>query len=243
MKKLLAILMAFVLAFSLVACSNAADEETTAKEDSKNAKEESTEVVEAFMDAYLEFDADKMEDCVIDKDDLPESLKMNFDEKVEEAWEETARELPPEMANYESDFENMFISVIERALDEVSYDIVETEKEDDDEYTVTVEVTLPDVESVDFDEILSSKDDEASAVLEEKALEYMESGMITAYSTEEEIMDLLMPHAIEIIEEAFDEIEFEITTEEIEFAVKLEDDEWLIDAKDSDLDELAEFFE
>jgi len=242
MKKFLAILLAFVLAFSLVACSsNVADEETLTKEDRKNPEEEATEAVEEFMDAYVELDADEMEDFVVDKDDLPEFLNITVDDLVAPAVQyEIANPPFEEFKNYEKDLEKAYIALIENAMDELSYEITEVE-ENDDEFTFTVEVTV-------FDSEIMKDIDLNSLTAEKYTQEYLmklaaEAGKDIATLTETEFMEIYLPDYFKFVLEVFADAEIKTHKEEIEVVVKHEDDEWLIDAKNSDLDDLELSFD
>ena len=223
MKKLLSIVLALVLVLSVASCSLFGGEKDSA------ASAEKT--VESFMDALVDFDFKKLKNYVDDEDALPDEI-TNFD--LEANLEKIIDDMPAELDDYSDDLRSIFNDLIDKIKKEISYEIKETTK-DEDSYIVTVEVTLPDMDSVNFENLLTDSMDESS--LMNILNEMIESGKITENTTEQEMFDLLMPEVFKIMEDAIKDIEFETTTDEKEFVVvKSEDDKWVIDVEESELD-------
>lgn len=223
MKKLLSIVLALVLVLSVASCSLFGGEKDSA------ASAEKT--VESFMDALVDFDFKKLKNYIDDEDALPDEI-ADFD--LEANLEKIIDDMPAELDDYSDDLRSIFNDLIDKIKKEISYEIKETTK-DEDSYIVTVEVTLPDMDSVNFENLLTDSMDESS--LMNILNEMIESGKITENTTEQEMFDLLMPEVFKIMEDAIKDIEFETTTDEKEFVVvKSEDDKWVIDVEESELD-------
>ncbi|MBQ2696475.1 MAG: hypothetical protein IJF61_04155 [Clostridia bacterium] len=213
MKKLIALLLAVICAFSLVACAGGGNE----------AK--ATKSMENFLNALKDLDVDGMKAAVDDPDALPESLE-NLD------IDNIMKTIPSELSAYSEDFKGVITALYDRAKSHIAYDIKNVE-ENDDEFVFTVEVTMPEF-NTDFQNLFTNSLDEDA--LMNIALDLYSSGKITPSSTQSEVMDALMPEVVKIMNDTINDIEIKTTTAEKEFVVVEEDGEWLVSVKKSDLD-------
>ncbi len=183
-KKLLALLMALCLGLTMfTACGNKEDGEDTKKEEKAekeekeekeaSAEDEAKKVVESFMDAYMEFDMKEAAKYVDDDSFIDERGVESKDDTVTAIVDM----MDEEFGDYADMFEPLAELIVDKFIDSMSYEIIDTEESDDDEFTFTVELTAADFESVDFEEIVGSVlDQEAS---EELVMELIENGTIT----------------------------------------------------------------
>lgn len=219
MKKILSLMLALVLVFSMTACG------VGEKENEEAAKN----VVESFLSAVSNLEMDKLKDYVVDEDEIPEEFaEMSIDKVMSE--------MPEEMEPYSEDFKKLFGGLFDKVKDKIEYEIKDVTKEEDDKYAVSVELTMPKLDDVDIESVVEENisEEDLTAI----AMRLFAEGRITVNSTQQEIMDVLMPDVINALEDVFDGIELETETEEKEFVVvKTEDDKWLIDAKESGLND------
>ncbi len=219
MKKLLSLILALVLVFGVAACSLFG-----------NPEQEATETAESFMDCLVNLEFDELGRYVVDEDALPpEITELDIDAEFKKAL----GDLPAEMTAYEADFEKIFDAIVNKIKEGLSYEIKSIDRNDFEGYTITVALTSPDFDTVDFDTVFSDIADEGA--LSDIILQMTNEGKITASSTEQEIIDLVMPEVIKLMEDAILDIEFDVTTEEEDLViVKTDDGEWLIDVEKSD---------
>lgn len=238
MKKFLSILLVFVLMFSLVSCgeSNDADTNTTkkekVKEETKTDKQLVEETVKEFFDAFSELDFEGMKAQLSDPDLMPEEFNAyNGDVFVENALSS----IPQEVQEYvdQSVIENYMERSLNKMKEYISYEITDIKKVNDEEYKATVDLTLPDSESSNADEVLGEYMSEEGTMLLVQQL--AEEGVITENSTQEEVLGALMLKIFEIASDALDEIQFETSTSAIEYTVvKTDDGKWLIQPQTND---------
>ena len=241
MKKLLMGILALTLALSFTACGEDSkkdsDKEETKQTETKNdnkkeadPKDAAEDAVKGFMDAFCEFDFKEMEKYI--DGELPAEF-AEFDFST--IKEETVNSLPEELDAYKDDFGKMFDTAIDKMLATISYDITNV-KEDGDNYVISVDVTM-----ADFNALEESLNNALTSDLSDKIVEIgeeaMENGDLSDDSTEQEVMDYLIPKAIDMIGDLLeDEIKnLERTTEEGEFVVTEVDGEWLINIEESSL--------
>ena len=143
-------------------------------------------------------------------------------------------EFPSEFSAFSNDFEDMVNSMIDRIKKEISYEIKDVEEgEDGDKYIFTVEMTVPELDDANFEDIFAESLDETA--LTNMLMAKIEEGVITETSTEQEMLEVILPEMIQILNDILEDYEFETTTKDIEIVVAInDDDEWLIDAKKSD---------
>lgn len=209
MKKLLCLLLAMVMCFSLVACSS---EEGAGSDSAAEAEK----ALVGFMDALCDFDADAMVDYVVDPDAIPEEIKnVNV---------ETLMATMPEMlAEYEDDFRDVFTALVEKFTSGIKYEIKDSE-EVDEGYAFTLDVSMPEGNPAD-----SLQDLFTEETLTELVMEKVSSGEIALDSSEEEIMAAVMPALFDMMNKEIESMEFEIETTEKEIIVSEVDGEWLVD--------------
>ena len=231
MKKLLALMLALMLVFSMFACSSTgdADGENGKK---KSAEDEAKETVDAFMSDLVDFKFDGIENYFVNPDSLPESI-TNLD--MNTSLEAAMSTLPPEMSSFRADFEKIFNDVIDKAKADFSYEIKEIKKgEDKDTYVVTVALTMPNLDE-DFESFLGDFLNEEAVT--EIAMRLISEGKITASTTEEEMYAVIIPEVVALFEKALDTVEFEVSTSDKDLVVVEDDGKWLIDAEASDFAE------
>ena len=95
---------------------------------------------------------------------------------------EMVAEMGEEFADYHDDLEKAFTDLSENVMKEFSYEIKEIEKEDDDEYKVSIDIVCADDESADMEEKLNESMGEE--VVQEIIATALENGDITAESIE-----------------------------------------------------------
>ncbi len=209
MKKLLCLLLAMVMCFSLVACSS----EEGAGSDSA---EEAEKAFTGFMDALCAFDAEAMADYVVDPDAIPEEIKnVNV-----EAMMAT---MPEMMAAYEEDLRGVYTALLEKYTAAVSYEKKDSE-ETDDGYVFTVDMSMPKEDPADS--LQNSLTEEAFTEL---LVEKVTAGELSLDATEEEAMAVIMPAFFDMMNKEIESMEFEIETTEKEIIVSEVDGEWLVD--------------
>lgn len=226
MKKLLALLLAIMCVFCFVGCSNEAGEESGKGNGSKSDAEAAKAALTGFLDGFCKLDAEEMEKYIDDPSAIPEEFnELNIDNLMDQ--------MPAELEPYSDDFEKLLNAMVDRMSKEITYEITD-EKEDDGEYTYTVSITAPNFDDVDMEEVF------ADAFTEDVMLEIVEelqaSGKITDASSEEEIMDAVMPEIIDKAIETIDDMDFDTVTEDNTFVVCEKDGEWLVNAEKSDLE-------
>ena len=216
MKKVLSFILVVMMSAMVCSCSN---------EEADRMAVENT--VKSFMDTLMEFKFDELAKYVVDKDELPEEI-TGLD--LTAVFNEAMDELPAEFEGYVGEFEKIFSGVMDLLKDKVGYEIKAIEKGDDKgKYSVTLDLTVPEVADVDFENILTEGMNEEQ--LTGMLMEMFEAGTITENTSEQEMMDLIMPKVIEIMNNSIKNMTFESSTEEIEFDVVKENGEWLIDAE------------
>ncbi len=233
MKKLLTGILALTLVFSLTACGENKDNKDDKKEETKQTevsketdpKEAAEETVKDFMDAFCELDTKEMAKYI--DGELPEEFSdFNFDA----VKEETINSLPEELGAYKTQFGDMFDSLIDKMLATINYDILSVE-EDGDNMIAKVDITMADFNALE-DALNNALSTDFSAKFVEIAEEAMANGDLTDDSTEQEVIEYLLPKAIDaigdILEKEIDSLER--TTEEAEFTLTEVDGKWLIDA-------------
>ena len=239
MKKLLTGILALTLVFSLTACGENKDNKDDKKEETKQTevskekeadpKEAAKETVDNFMKAFSKMDSDMMAKHV--DGDLPESISSIDFAAIKD---ETVNSLPEELSAYKPQFGDMFDSLIDKMLATIDYDILSVE-EDGDNMIAKVEITMADFANLEtvLNEALQTGLNEKFMEIAQEALD---SGALTDDSTEQEIMDYIMPKAIDLIEDILaDKINgLDKVTEEAEFTLAEVDGKWLIDANSTD---------
>ena len=225
MKKLLSILLTFVLMFTLAACSILGNTKDNTKDVEKT--------VTSFLDAFTNLELDGIEEYFVDGNKLPEAI-TEFD--VDSVLEEMTASMSEELSAYAADFESIIIDMINKMKEKLSYEIKSIERADKgNEYIVSFDLTTPDVDNVDFEAIITEKMNET--VMNDMIMKMFEEGTISETTSQEEMMDLIMSEVLPVIRDTVTTIDYDVTTEEKELIViESEDGKWLIDAERSDLD-------
>lgn len=208
MKKFLSVILSLIMLVSLVACLPQSDE----------AKAKAA--VNDFLGAITTFNLDEAENYVSDPSVIPEEIR-GFD--VDSIMET----LPAEFEPYADDFEDLINSMIDKFSEMFSYEITEVTP-DENNYIVTVKIKYPDFENSNFeaivDEMLTGEDYQALIS------ELLGSGEIDLTSTQEEVIDALLPRLISMLQTAVDNLEITAIETEGYLAVTNVNGRWLIDA-------------
>jgi len=213
MKKLLAILL--VLMVVMTGCGR------NTEEDMKAVRE----TVESCFDSLVNFDFEKIKDFFVDENDIPKEIS-ELDVAAE--FEKLMGNMPAELEEFSPEFEEMMYYAFDKIKSECSYEITDIVRDKSTRYIVSMNLTLPDVEKVDFEKLITDSFDEQ--IVTDTLMEMANEGKLTASSSEQEMMALVMPKMVEIIKATIDGIEFETTTESFEFPVKLQDDgRWMFE--------------
>lgn len=223
MKKFFALFLTLTLAFSMASCSLFANPEKD--------KSEVENTVKSFMDAYIAFDFEDLSQYVLNKEDLAAKI-AEVDLTV--AFDDIMKDIPSEMAPYKQDIRKIFDNTIEKLKSNFSYTIVDAVKsESSNEYTVTIDLTVPDSDSADLGAFFSE------AAGRETLLGILDgmisSGKITQSTTEQEMLALLMPEVVKLIESAIDDLEVDVITQNTHLTVTQTDGgKWVIDLEKSE---------
>jgi len=230
MKRFLLLLLAALCLFAFVACEKKPISGSGSP--SGNPDEEAaTKVVRDFFDAFSEFDAEGMADCVNDRDAMAELIdKMDIDVLYDSMMEN----IPAEMAPFENEFEDLLDVIVDMLLDTISYRIERCEANGDDRYVFDVEITHFD-ERIDFEELLSESiaDEFTEEAMMELIYEMMEEGKISETMTEEEAIALVLPRLFDRVEDALKTIKLDTVISDAEISVVKTKGAWLIDAEES----------
>lgn len=231
LKAFLCAMMVVVMMLSMVACNGGNNAATTengaAAENDAAGKEESEKVVKEFMDAAMELDFKKASKYVVDGSDkeLPFESKDDYIDEMVKTM--------PFPAEYEKDVRKFAEKVFDASIDCESYDIADSEKKDGEfVYTITLKTK-------DEDDLNEKTEKKTTTALSELVEELKESGEVTEEMSQEEIIEIIAPKTIELLEDVYleaiedaDEAEYEF-----ELTVSNVDGEWLI--SDSDLGNLS----
>lgn len=229
MKKLLALLLALSCAVSLAACKKSkVDGGKPAPE--KTDEQLATEAAEGFLDALVDLDYDGMAEYVDDASVIPEEFKdFNADELTKTMTEGQGPEFEP----FTEDLKGLSEDIIGVIKDNMSYKITSTEK-DGDNYIITAEMSICDFDSVNFDSIVEENFKEED--LNKMLMELLASGKISADSSQEEILAIIMPDMIKAMRDGVKNMDVTSTTEEYKLTVSEIDGEWLVNSDLSDID-------
>ena len=208
MKKFLALLLALTLAFSMVSCSLFADPEKD------KADVEAT--VKSFMDSYIALNFDGLDQYVVNKEDLAAKLA---EVDLTAAFDTAMNDVPAEMEPYRQDLQKIFNDTIEKLKSKFSYTVVDAVRsEDGNEYTVTVDLNVPDSDSANLGDVFS-----------ESANREAITGILN------EMIALLMPEVMKLVETAINNLEIDVITHQGTLIVtKADDGKWLIDLEKSE---------
>ena len=135
--------------------------------------------------------------------------------------------LPAEFEPYADDFEDLINSMLDKFSEMFSYEITEVTP-DENNYIVTVKIKYPDFENSNFEaifnEMLTGED------YQTLISELLGSGEIDLTSTQEEVIDALLPRIISMLQTAVDNLEITAIETEGYLAVTNVNGRWLIDA-------------
>ena len=208
MKRVLALILALACILSVTACG---------------AEGKAKRAAEGFLTAFCELDFDRAAEFVDSPEDMPEALKnLDLDEMLEDIPEEYREK-------YGDEIEAVISKLIARVKANCSY-VINGIIEKDDAYEVDVTMTVPDVEDVDFSSILSESN--LLKLLGEK----LGDGTISLSSSEEEIVDALLPDVIKMLDNAIESITIGSEEMDVDLVVVEIDGKWLVSLGESDID-------
>ena len=218
MKKILALVLALMCAFSFASCgkSETKSEETV----KKTPEQEATDTINGFMTALTSFDFEDMKKYVANTDVLPEDIRQ-FDIKAL-----LKENIPAELSDYTKEFEAFAQNIFDKLSSEMSYKIKKT-SQDGDGYVFLIELTAPDFEKIDLETTLAQKltEDAINGIVDD----LIASGDITDATTEEEVLPLIVPPMFELMNQAVAELSLETEITEEEFSVKKDGGKWFVD--------------
>ena len=232
LKKLLCMLLAAMMIFALTACGDKASDEKDAKNKTtveKDPEAEVNKVAADFMDSFCKLDFKSASDLMeeVDKDlpfqNLDDLKTISLNQMVEAS---------PELEPYKDSFTGIFDLVFGAITDSMNYTIDETQIDGD---SATVKISFEMIEadalsSIDFDDI----DFDAESYVKE----LLADGTLSASSSQEDVINALMPKMIEIMSTSIEEKMKNIGTQsdELELKLKKEDGKWIIlNTEDTDI--------
>jgi len=218
-KMVLCMLMAAIMIFSFTACKSDKGADTFGAETDDASASKAT--VESFMSALCSINFEEAKKYV-ETSVLEDVPFENLDEVKNQALE--AMDFTDEMKPYKDQFIILFDEIINMALEKITYEIGEGEKQGNN-YVYPVKISMPNFSVIsDVDSKLGEE------IVGEIGNELLTSGEISTDSSQEEIMAALMPKLFEkltaIIEEMLDETEKTITEENV--VVENKNGQWII---------------
>lgn len=236
MKKLLTGILALTLALSFTACgkdestNDSKNPDTPKVEDKISSTDAAKEVATSFMDAYKKFNIEEASQYV--NGEISEEIAQ-FD--IENIKKEMLKTMPEDFAPMADYLTDMLDSVVDTISSSTEYKIISAE-EDGDNVKVVVDVTSPNVDNLEatFENAMAEDMEQEMLVI---LTEAMESGALTESSTDEEMMEYLMPKIFEIAEEMIvEELKnAETTTKNFNLILTEVDGKWLIDPEKSEI--------
>lgn len=201
------------------------EEKKDKEEDEEDGEKASREVVEKFLDAYMEFDGEKVAKYLDEDMDFEPG---NLDEIIED-MKSTFIERVSDEISYEAYIEEAADIMVKACVESLEYEIKKCEKGGDD-YVCTVEV-----KGIDDSDILDAWNNiDFSALYAEAREMLVEEGIVTGYESSDELTDEQWDEfltrcdmlILQEIEKLCGELEPQVS--EMEIKLKEVDDEWLI---------------
>ena len=233
MKKLSALLLALCLLLTgLCGCkkaeeptpSNPNDNPSKIVIDEKADEKAATQVAEDFFDAALSLEIKDASKYTDDPDAFMEKAPF---ESASDLFDTLSETIPAELAPFADNLTPVMEEIMEIFLDEVSYEILSTEKDGDD-YLVTVEATIPVTDDINFEDYLDETE------FQNMAMELLANGTISEDMTQDQLMEALIPAIMDKIIDIIRDIDIPTKTEETTITVVKVDDEWLVSSEEFD---------
>jgi len=221
MKKVLALILALVCAFSLVACDGN-DAETEGQEPiaALTPAQQAQLAADRFMDALVALDIEAMKACV----DNPEAGIVTAFKSLDKAV--ILESVPEQYAAYDAEFEEIVEVLIEKITSNMSY-APKDNSEENGKFTFNYEITVPDFSQADIGTLLTDAMQEEA--LGSIVMDLITSGNLSATSSQEDIMAAAVPKVLEVVKDAIGQMTFETNTETAKVVVVEIDGNWIVD--------------
>ena len=208
MKKLLALLLAIICAFSLVAC---------------DGKEEATLAAEGFLQELSKLNVEGMTPYFESEEVANEFLK-------DISYETLMSNMPAEVAGFENEIKDFYSSIMTKISENISCEIIDVQK-DKTGFLFKLNTKMPDFDNIDLESKLTEALDEKE--LENMIMDMLSKGEISISSSQEDIVKKVMPVMFEKFEEVINNIEFDTVEEETGLKMIKKDDKWIVDTQDT----------
>ena len=209
MKKIIALLLALLLAFGMTACSN--------------GEAEATAAATGFLDAFVALDFDTASTYLDDPEfltDMAAALDM----------ESILGDLG-DAEGFTEEIQGIIDTLMGKVKENMAYEMVGVEASGDN-FVVTANVTTPRFEE-DLETLLG--DQLSDEIIETILMEALAAGTISLDATEEELMAVLLPLVLEKVNEAIANLELATTTEQYVRVVTEKDGKWVIVTDESSM--------
>ena len=209
MKKIIALLLALLLAFGMTACSN--------------GEAEATAAATGFLDAFVALDFDTASTYLDDPEfltDMAAALDM----------ESILGDLG-DAEGFTEEIQGIIDTLMGKVKENMAYEMVGVEASGDN-FVVTANVTTPRFEE-DLETLLG--DQLSDEIIETILMEALAAGTISLDATEEELMAVLLPLVLEKVNEAIANLELATTTEQYVLVVTEKDGKWVIVTDESSM--------
>lgn len=242
MKKLLAIMLMAAMVVSFAACGGSEPAATPGSEvETKVAEptpeELATETAEAAMTAFCDMNLEEMMK-LFDTDESLDSLPFKNKDDLYDMFMDTLAE-DGDFDGMEAEVKPLAEAVVDAFIDSIDYEIKDV-AELDGSYIFKI-----DFESINFSELpdfeaaLSTPEIESG--IEELALRLFEEGKITEDMLEPEMLKVMMPELMAMVEDVIVGSIEDMTPSDAEgtLVVYEKDGKWVVNDKESDFDEIA----
>lgn len=199
----------------------------------ESPEEDARKTAEAFMESIANLEFNKLEELVVNPDNIPAELKeLDTDALVSAELDVLTAEYP----DYAEVFREIYGTVIEKAKSEIKYEIKDI-SETDGAYVFFGTLTAPVLDTLDIESAMEENFNEE--VVSALVLKMILEGRITETTTEKEVEALLMPLIIDILKESIKKIDFstaEVNKLEFNILVVKVGDKWLVDDENSTIE-------
>ena len=200
-------------------------------------EELATETAEKAMSAFCEMDLEGMMK-VFDTEESAEELPFKNKEDLYDMFMETMAE-DGDISGFEDMIKPLAESVVDAFLNSINYEIKDV-AELDGSYIFKIAFSSINFDNLpDFEAVLSTPEIESK--VEELAIDLFEKGDITEDMSEDEMMKVMMPDIVDLIEEAVIGSIEDMTPVDAEgtLVVYEKDGKWLVNDEKSDFDEIV----
>ena len=200
MKKLLALLLAIICAFSMVACDG--------------GEEEATLAAEGFLQELCKLNVEGMTPYFESEEVAKEFLK-------DISYETLMGNMPAEVAGFENEIKNFYSTIMTKISENISCEIIDVQK-DKTGFLFKLNSKIPDFDNIDLESKLTEALDEKE--IENMIMDMLSKGEISISSSQDDILEKVMPVMFEKFEEALNNIECDTVEEETGLKMIKKDD-------------------